>query len=341
MKTIPLLTLVLSLSLSPFAAQAAYDKDYIGQMDEMRTVYEDTFVKIARKHNLGYVEMRAANPLVDPWLPGDGTPLILPKQNLLPDAPRKGVVINLPEMRLYNYPADGGAPTSHPIGIGRDGLSTPTGTTSIVNKVVGPTWRPTARMRKENPDLPAAVPPGPKNPLGSHALYLGWPEYRIHGTNKPYGIGRRTSSGCIRMYPEDIIAVYNEVPVSAQVTVVDQPVKAGWIEDGFYIEAVPTIEESEILESNGQIEGSRLSEKDVAEIIAKAGPIAEKLDWPTIREAVKKRSGYPIRVGNRDGSPVAQAAAIKAPVPVQGKNPAATHVSVKDENGGMIQVRSN
>ncbi|MCB9963592.1 MAG: L,D-transpeptidase family protein [Rhodospirillales bacterium] len=289
----------LSLGVAfPGIAGAVYDKDYIGLPETYRAVYEDTFIKIARDNDLGYVEMRAANPDIDPWIPGDGTKIILPKQHLLPDAPRDGIIINLPEMRLYYFPKKG-APETFAIGIGRDGLDTPTGVTKVMRKKDGPIWRPTPRMREEKPELPESVPPGPKNPLGTHALYLGWPEYLIHGTNKPYGIGRRVSSGCIRMYPEDIITLFKEVPIDTRVEVVDQPVKAGWIGDDFYIEVHPLKVEADFLEENLPLETTTLSEKEVGYILDKAGDVAERLDWPEIRKAAAERRGYPVLVASR------------------------------------------
>ena len=286
------------LSVAYVSDARAYDKDYIGQPETHRAVYEDTFVKIARNHGLGFVEMRAANPDLDPWIPGAGAKIKLPKRHLLPEAPRDGIIINLPEMRLYFFPKDG-EPVSYPIGIGRDGLATPEGTTKVTRKKEGPTWRPTSRMRKENPELPISVPPGPKNPLGSHALYLGWPQYLIHGTNKPYGIGRRVSSGCIRLYPEDIIELFAEVSVKTPVHVVDQPIKAGWVGNEFYVEMHPIKEEADFLEENLPLETTRIDENDVAFILEKAADRAEHLDWDSIREAAKKRQGYPVMVASR------------------------------------------
>ena len=157
------------------SAQAAYDLPYVGEQVIYRAAYEDTFVHLARDYNLGFVEMRAANPTVDPWLPGKGTEIILPTRHILPEAPRKGVVINLPEMRLYAFVNGDNAPTTFPIGVGREGLNTPEGTTTVVRKKEGPTWTPTPRMRREDPTLDPYYPPGPDNPLGTHALYLGWP----------------------------------------------------------------------------------------------------------------------------------------------------------------------
>ena len=227
------LAFILTMGLVMPAHAAPYDKDYFGETEIYKAAFEDTLIHLARNNGLGFVELRAANPTLDPWIPGAGARITLPKKHLLPDAPRKGLVINLSEMRIYYFKNPGEQPLTYPISIGREGLQTPKGTTSIVRKKEGPTWRPTARMREEDPELPASVPPGPDNPLGTHAMYLGWSQYLIHGTNKPFGIGRRVSSGCMRMYPEDIVKLFPMVPVGTKVTVVDQPVKVGWIDEIF------------------------------------------------------------------------------------------------------------
>ncbi|HYN38722.1 MAG TPA: L,D-transpeptidase family protein, partial [Rhodospirillales bacterium] len=202
--------------------------------------HEDTLLDIAVNRGMGFIEIAMANPDVDPWLPGEGTAVMLPKQHLLPDAPHQGLVLNLPEQRLYHF-QNGKLARSYPIGIGRDGHATPIGSTSVVRKAVDPVWRPTPSARADDPELPAMVPAGPDNPLGSRALYLGWTSYLIHGTNKEYGIGRRASRGCIRMYDNDVRALYEKVAVGTPVTAVDQPVKVGWIGEELYIEASPTI----------------------------------------------------------------------------------------------------
>ena len=181
---------------------ALLDKDgNLRETTTYRAAYQDTLPELARKFGLGYVEMVAANPGTDPWLPGEGTDIVLPTVHLMPDARPEGIIINLADMRLYFFEKPDAPPRSYPIGIGRDGLTTPTGTTEIVRKTKDPIWHPTERMRSENPELPEAVPPGPDNPMGARAMYMGWPLYAIHGTNKPWGVGRRVSSGCIRMIP--------------------------------------------------------------------------------------------------------------------------------------------
>lgn len=280
-------------------------KPYIGQMQKVTASYEDTLVHIGREYGVGFVEMRAANPSVDPWLPGSGTEITIPTLNILPDAPHQGVVINLAEMRLYYFKNSNTEPLTFPIGIGRDGLKTPLGVTSVMRKKEGPTWTPTDRMRKEDPTLPAFVPPGADNPMGSHALYLGFPTIAIHGTNKPYGIGRRVSSGCIRMFPEDITQIYNMVPVGTKVTVVDQSIKAAWIGNRLFLEVHPTQDQAAVMEHEGSIPDYQLSERDLSMIMRVAGKNVQTLDWQKIRKVVKERKGYPVPIANKSDTTMA------------------------------------
>ena len=272
--------------------------DSYGDMRETtsyRATHEDTLLDVARRFSLGYVEIVAANPDTDPWIPGEGTNVVLPTVHLPPDAAPEGIIINLADMRLYYFAEPGGPMQSFPIGIGREGLLTPIGSTEVVRKQKDPTWRPTARMRSENPELPKAVPPGPDNPLGNRAMYLGWPQYLIHGTNKPLGIGRRTSSGCVRMYPEDVEYLFDVVAVGTMVTVVDQPIKLSWIDDALYIEAHPTQAQSDQIEMSGTFDPI-LDSSVVDQVLAVAGDRAPTLDWSRIRQATLERRGYPIRI---------------------------------------------
>lgn len=260
--------------------------------------YDDTLLELARRHKLGYVEMVAANPETDPWVPGEGTNVVLPTIHLMPsldDEEPEGIIINLADMRLYFFNKTGDPPLSFPIGIGRDGLKTPTGVTKVVRKRVDPSWRPTKRMRAEDPELPEVVSAGPDNPLGTRAMYLGWPEYLIHGTNKPWGVGRRVSSGCVRMYPEDVEALYEMVDVDTKVTVIDQPIKFGWIGSELYMEVHPTQKQSDQLEANGEFD-RQLDSSVVDQALAVAGEDRGRLDWSGIRRATIERRGYPIQI---------------------------------------------
>ena len=223
--------------LTASAAQATVyplppsDIDLIGQVKVVYATKADTLIDIARRYSLGYDEIVHANPGVDRWAPGEGTPIVLPTRHVLPDAPREGVVLNIAEMRLYYYPkagADGQRVVhTYPVSIGRMDWKTPMGLTKIVAKDVDPAWRPPASIKAEHAAegdfLPDVIPGGPDNPLGRYAMRLGVPGYLIHSTNKPYGIGMRVTHGCVRMYPEDIERLFGMVPVGTTVRLVDQP----------------------------------------------------------------------------------------------------------------------
>ena len=199
---------------------------------------DETLLDIAMERNLGVPEISAVNPGVDPWVPGAETLITLPTQFLLPDAPRKGIVVNYGDLRLYHFRKDGSVET-YAIGVGRDGFELKMGQTKIVRKKEQPTWYPTESTLRDKPEVGTVVPPGPDNPLGEYALYLGWPTYLIHGTNKPYGVGRRVSRGCIRMYPQGVERLFAEIPVGTPVTAVNQLVKLGWHMGELYLEAQP------------------------------------------------------------------------------------------------------
>jgi len=225
--------------------------DVVGSVQVVRARDEDTLSDIARRFNVGYQEIVAANPGVDPWLPKAGTEVVIPTEFVLPDAKRQGIVINLAAMRLFYFPkAKPGEPQkviTHPIGIGRVGWRTPEGSTKIVSKTAAPVWTPTPAIRKEHAadgdPLPKVVPPGPDNPMGTNVLRLGWPEYAIHGTDKPPSIGLRGTHGCLRLYPEDIVGMYDAVPVGTPVTVVNQPFLVGWQGDTLVMQTYPVLED--------------------------------------------------------------------------------------------------
>ena len=260
--------------------------------------YEDTLLDIARRFGMGLAELRLANPGVDIWLPGDGTAIRLPSRFILPEGPRSGLVVNVPEMRIYYFPKGEPIVRTWPISIGRVGWETPLGETSVVRKKARPTWYPPDSIREEaarNGDpLPRVVGPGPDNPLGSHALYLGFPKYLIHGTNKPFSIGMRVSHGCVRMYPEHIVELYELVEPGTSVTLVHHGVKAGWAGDELYLEVHPDIGVSD--------EEARPSMTEVVSSLVAAIPAAEApltLDWERVEEALATANGIPIAVASR------------------------------------------
>jgi len=226
--------------------------DVIGNVVTVTAGYEDTLLDIARRHGLGYHDVVRANPDVNVWLPGEGTEIILPTRYVLPSGPREGLVLNLAEYRMYYYPKPRqGEPAyvmTYPISIGRMDWETPLGLTSVVAKVVNPSWYPPASVHQERrdegrPALPRVVPPGPDNPLGSRAMRLGLPGYLIHGTNRPAGVGMRVTHGCIRMFPEDIEFLFDKVSVDTRVRILNEPVKVGWNGDELVMEVHPVLDE--------------------------------------------------------------------------------------------------
>ncbi|MFQ5634494.1 MAG: L,D-transpeptidase family protein, partial [Gammaproteobacteria bacterium] len=220
-------------------------QEVIGELQVVHSDQEDTFVDIARAYGLGYDELIAANPTVDPWLPGADTPVVLPTRFILPRAPREGLVLNIAAKRLFYYPPAGeGQPQTvetYPIGIGRAGWATPTGATTVITKARDPIWYVPASVRREHREagdpLPRQVPPGPDNPLGSRVLGLGIPGYLIHGTNKPAGVGMRVSHGCVRLFPENIEHLYDRVEIGTPVRIVNQPYLFGRDGDDLLFEA--------------------------------------------------------------------------------------------------------
>ncbi len=269
--------------------------DLIGEAAQHVTSEDDTLIDLARRFGVGFVELVAANPGVDPWLPGEGTRLELPTRHVLPSAPREGLVINLAEQRLYFFPPTTAAVQTYPISSGGRGCETPLGLTHIARKRSDPSWTPPESIRRERPELPAVVPPGPDNPLGKFALDLGWSGYVIHGTNRPFGIGRRVSHGCIRMYPEDVGRLFPQVAVGTPVRIVDQTVKLGWYAGDLYLEVHPSQWQIDELEATGRLT-DRAPPPLSGWIRATAGAEAARLDWTLINAVAAERRGLPTRI---------------------------------------------
>lgn len=286
---------LLVLWLTPISCTAAQSGDILGALGTYTTVKGDNLLDVAQRFEVGFIELVATNPGIDPWVPGTDIEILLPTAHVLPDAPREGIVINLADLRLYWFPPGGKAPRSYPIGTGRLGLTTPVGETRIVRKRTNPTWFPTAATRTDNPELPEAVAPGRNNPLGKFAMYLEWPSYAIHGTNNPDGVGRRISRGCIRMYPWHIEALYSEVRIGTRVTVVDQPAKLGWDRGDLYLEIHPSGDEIDELEESGKFVARPIPALTDA-LREKAGKKASYIDWQLVELVNSQRRGIPVRI---------------------------------------------
>jgi len=279
------------------------DVDLIGVSSTVQSRYEDTLIDIARGHDLGYTEIILANPGVDPWLPGEGTEIRLPKQFILPAIERKGIIINLAEMRIFYYPKPtaGKAPVviTHPVSIGRMDWTTPLGETQITMRIKDPAWYPPKSIIDEHQakgnTLPGTVPPGPDNPLGAYALQLAMPGYLIHGTNKPWSIGMRTTHGCIRMLPEDIEIFYEQVPTNTPVHIINMPIKVGWLEGQLYLEVHPALDDD--TEKQG-----RSMTGVVERIIAATQGRQIKVDWEAISDIYQRAAGIPLQISLPDNN---------------------------------------
>ena len=281
-------------------------ENVLGETLRVLARQEDTLLDVGRRHGVGYEEIVAANPRVDPWLPGEGREVLIPSRYILPDAPREGMVISLAEHRLYYFPKpQAGEPASvitYPISVGKMDWVTPLGVTRIVDKRVKPVWYPPESVRKEHEaegrPLPKAVPPGPDNPLGDYAMRLDIPggAYLIHSTNRPAGVGMQVTHGCIRMYPEDIEELFRAVPVKTLVRIVNQPYKTGWKDDDLYVEVHSPLE--------GQ-ESDGLSLTGVTRMLVEATQGLESIaiDWAKAEQAFLHPTGVPERVMLRPGGP--------------------------------------
>jgi len=264
-----------------------YDKNttVIGALKTHTVKGQDSLIEIARKYNIGYNEITDANPKLDAFVPGDGKSATIPTLWILPElAAYDGIVINLSEMRLYFFSKkSAGTVRTFPIGIGSEGKETPVGNFTIIEKIVKPSWRVPESIRKERPELPPVVPPGPDNPLGTHALRLSLGSVLIHGTNRPYAVGRKASHGCIRMYPEDIPNLFQIVPRGAKVTITRQPLKIGLSGDRVYLEVHKDTE----LQINYFNETVRL-------LIKK--DLYKKVDKDKMLVALREKKGFPVDI---------------------------------------------
>lgn len=271
----------------------------VGEIQVQEASAADTLSDIARARRVGYDQIVQANPAVDPWLPGEGARVVVPTQHVLPDAPREGLVLNLPEMRIYYYPPRkrGRPPTvlTFPVSIGRLDWRTPLGLTRVATKVTNPEWRPPASIKaehaQEGEELLDVYPPGPDNPLGEYALRLAREGYLIHGTNRPYGIGMRVTHGCVRLYPEDIALLFREVPVGAPVRILDQPNKVGWRGAELYLESHPPLEE------NRARDGNRLTPA-VQAVVAATRARPARVNWDEVVRVAAEAQGIPVAISH-------------------------------------------
>ncbi len=261
---------------------------------------EDTLLDIARRYSIGYEEIQRANPGVDLWIPGEGTDIVIPGRRILPPAPREGIVVNLPEHRLYYFPKpkrrQKPVVITYPVSIGQLDWNTPLGQTHVAAKEKMPYWYPPESIRKEHAargePLPRRVPPGPDNPLGAYKMRLavGDGTYLIHGTNNPMAVGMAITHGCIRMYPEDIEALFPQVPVGTKVWLINKPVKVAYANGELLLEVHPQVDaQGQSMEPDLDLLSQMLVEA--------LGNTTAAIHWDYARETLQAAIGMPTLVG--------------------------------------------
>jgi L,D-transpeptidase ErfK/SrfK len=297
----------------------------VGTDSRIKTHFQDTLPDLARRYSLGYEEIIRANPKVDMWLPGDGTSVVLPGRRILPAGPREGIVVNLPEHRLYYYPKpkkhEKPVVITYPVSIGKMDWTTPLGETHVTQKIRNPPWFPPESVRQEhlqNGDpLPKVVPPGPDNPLGAFAMRLaaGNGTYLIHGTNNPMAVGMAITHGCIRMYPEDVAALFPLIPPGTKVWLINEPVKVAYVGGELLLEVHPPVD------AQGQTVEPQLHEFE--QLLDRAlGNTTAAIHWDFARQALQAANGIPTVVGLQtdavpgNGAPAAPDATASVGAPI-------------------------
>src|SRR6185437_12022085 len=283
----------------------------IGTDEHVKSTYQDTLLDIARRYSLGYEEIIRANPGTDLWIPGEGKDILLPGQRILPPGPREGIVVNIPEHRLYYYPKpkknEKPVVITFPVSIGKMDWHTPLGQTHVIQKIKHPAWYPPESVRKEheaNGDpLPKFVPAGPDNPLGDYAMRLavGDGAYMIHGTNNPMAVGMAVTHGCIRMYPEDVASLFPLIPVGTKVYLINEPVKTAFVDGKLLLQVHPPVDaQGQSTDPDMQLFSEQLDKA--------LGSTTAAIHWDFARQALQAASGMPVVVGLEADNPDAPAA---------------------------------
>jgi L,D-transpeptidase ErfK/SrfK len=255
----------------------------LGRIENALIETDQTLLDVAYQHRLGYEPVARLNPGVDPWIPEPGTIVRLPTRFVLPDADEEGLVVNIPEMRLFDYTGDK-EPQVFSVAIGDEADPSILGEFRVGKKREDPTWHVPESIRAESPELPKQVPPGPDNPLGSRWMTIGRTSYGIHGTNARWSIGREATHGCLRLYEDEVQRLYDRIPEGTRIQIVYQPFKWGLEGDRIYFEAHPDL--------YGQ-RPDRLAAFELPRALGLLGAIDLELAWRTLDEAL----GVPVAVG--------------------------------------------
>ena len=271
----------------------------VGQVQTAFIQPHQTIDDVAREYDVGYYEILAANPHVNPLHLMPYQAVTIPSQFILPPQPWSGIIVNIAELRLYYFPAGQHIVQTYPVAIGMEGSGTPVGHFHIIEKIIHPDWyvpaSVQAEMAKQGLLLPKIMPAGPDNPLGDYALRLNKPTYLIHGTNVPATIGRRASAGCMHMFPEDIEPLFSKVPDGTNVVIIDQPFMAGWSGKLLYFKAEQPLHEER---SNLAANYPRYWRETIEDALTTQNT-AVKIDWHLVQQAGKEQTGVPVVIAER------------------------------------------
>ncbi len=309
----------LALAGTTLAQAAVYplpaDGALIGRDQTVHSKASDTLLGIARRYSVGYWEIQAANPHVHMWLPGQGTRVVVPGRFILPPVRHEGIVVNLAAHRLFYFPRSGrhdqAVVITYPVSPGEKGWDTPVGVTRIVRKVPHPVWIPTPSIlrahAKAGDPIPRVWPAGPNNPMGEWALQttLSGGEIYIHGTNNPMAIGMAVTHGCVRLYPEDIAALFPVVPVGTPVTIVNDPILATLQDGRLYLSIHPPLHSQNVPAKPDYAAISKVIDQAV-------GTATVAIDWARVRRMAEHANGMPELIGVE-----AEAAATAQPAPAR------------------------
>lgn len=297
-----------AVALGEFAVAQPYEltegSDLFGELGAYTTTPDDTLLKVAEVNKLGFIELTAANPGIDPWLPGPDVTLVLPTLYLLPRVKRAGIVLNLPEQRLYQFLPEGRV-QSFPVVAGNLVCEPEPGQTVIEQRRREPSWRPTAAVRAKRPDLPVVVPPGPRNPLGKYALDLALPGKIIHGARRPFSDRAGKGHGCIQLYTDDMAVLYDASRKGMEVAVIDQPIKLGWSNGELYLEVHPTREQGVDLSGLRRMRYVQVPGFDTL-LAEAAGSDLDRVDLVLARKLLRERKGIPVKISHPRPPPKAK-----------------------------------
>jgi L,D-transpeptidase ErfK/SrfK len=275
---------LLSVAAAPARNAAPRLQPLLGAPRSVLVEPDDTLLDVAYRERLGFEAVVRMNPGVDEWIPDPGTIVQLPTRFVLPDVAPTGLVLNVPEMRLYDFRTTP-LPDVYAVAVGDAEDATPIGEFRVGSKRTDPVWTVPASIRAEKPELPARVPPGPDNPLGRFWMTIGATSYGLHGTNIRWSIGRMATHGCVRLYEDDIQRLYERTPAGTPLRILYQPFK--WGADG----------EAILLEAHPDLYAQLPDPLTAALVVPSALDLLGALDLERVAATVAAARGEPVRVG--------------------------------------------